>query len=256
MQVAWAGELEGWVSMPVRWHLVADEGSAQFWEPLIAQWSDPPEGTTEASQPIARHPALDRKGLARFSAARAVRQEPAADLLPADFATRYRQQYVDRLWMRGLGAVVSLYLAGVAIYMIALQVVNIQGSRLSTEVAGIANTYTNVLRLKEQVQVLQEQLNLKYAALDSWKIVSEQLPADFTLNNLTFSRGRTVQLSGTAPQGEAQKVLDYNEAIRNATVEGRRLFKDVTPPTFPSRIGAQVVHWSFDCVLNVSDLPE
>ena len=40
---------------------------------------------------------------------------------------------------------------------------------LKAEIAGIANTYTNVLRLKERVQVMEEQLNLKYAALDSWK---------------------------------------------------------------------------------------
>ena len=56
--------------------------------------------------------------------------------------------------MRGLAAVVGLYLTGVVIYMIALQVLNFQASRLTTEVAGIANTYTNVLRLKERVQVL------------------------------------------------------------------------------------------------------
>jgi hypothetical protein len=226
---------------------VAEEQVAQYWEPLISPWSE---------QPIDRHPALDRKGLARFTAARAAKQEPGADLLPADFATRYQQQFVDRLWMRGLGAVVGLYLAGVVVYMIALQVLNYQGSRLTTEVAGIANTYTNVLRLKERVQVLQEQLNLKYAALDCWKVASEQLPADFTLINLAFSRGRTLQIVGTAPQGQEQTVIDYNEAVRNATINGQRLFKDVSPPNFPSRTGSQLVNWNFDCTLNVSDAAE
>lgn len=244
MQVAWSGELDGWLAMPVKWHLVAEEQGAQFWQPLIAQWT---------SEAIGRHPALDRKGLARYSAARAARQEPSADLLPADFAARYHQQYVDRLWMRGLGAVVGLYLAGVVIYMIALQVIQFQSGRVASEVAGIANTYTNVLRLKERVQVLQEQLNLKYAALDCWKVTSELLPADFTLINLAFSRGRTLQIVGTAPQGQEQKVIDYNEAIRNATVNGERLFKDVSPPNFPSRTGSQLVNWNFDCTLNVSD---
>lgn len=244
MQIAWAGELDGWVTVPFQWHLVAEEQVAQVWEPLIARWSE---------QAIDRHPALDRKGMARYSAARAARQEPAADLLPPDFVVRYHQQYVDRLWMRGLAAVVGLYLTGVVIYMIALQVLNFQASRLTTEVAGIANTYTNVLRLKERVQVLQEQLNLKYAALDCWKVTSEQLPADFTLINLTFSRGRTLQIVGTAPQGQEQKVIDYNEAVRNATINGERLFKDVSPPNFPSRTGSQLVNWNFDCTLNVSD---
>lgn len=244
MQVAWAGELEGWLTMPVKWHFVADDQTGVTADALFSGWTDTPPD---------RHPALDRKGLARYSARRAARQEPTADLLPADFATKYRQQYVDRLWMRGLGAVVALYMAGVMIYMAALQVLNYQSSRVVGEVAGIANTYTNVLRLKERVQVLQEQLNLKYAALDCWKVASELLPADFTLINLQFARGRTLQIIGTAPPGQEQKVIDYNEAIRDATVDGKLLFKDVSPPSFPSRTGANIVNWNFDCTLNVSD---
>ena len=244
MQVAWAGELEGWLQMPVKWNLVADEEPTQRWQPLLSRLSD--EG-------VARHGALDRKALARISAARGARQEPGVNLLPVEFETRYRQQYVDRLWMRGLGAVVGLYLLGVVAYMIALQVQNYKATQLTTEVAGLANTYTNVLRLKERVEVLQEQLNLKYAALDCWKVASELLPADFTLINLQFSRGRTLNLQGTAPDGQVQQVIDYNDAMRNATINGQRLFKDVNPPNFPSRAGAQAVHWNFDCALNVSD---
>ena len=44
------------------------------------------------------------------------------NLLPAEFSTRYRQQFVDRLWMRGLGAVVVLYLLGVLVYFARLEV--------------------------------------------------------------------------------------------------------------------------------------
>lgn len=244
MQVAWAGELEGWLTMPVRWQLVADDETGTRWNPLLSK-------LTEGE--IGRHTAFDRKGLARFSAARATRQEPGANLLPVEFAAKYRQQYTDRLWMRGLGGMVAIYLFGVVIYMIALQFVNFKASQLTTEVAGIANTYTNVLRLRERVQVLQEQLNLKYAALDCWKVASELLPADFTLINLQYSRGSTLSLQGTAPAGQEQQVIDYNDSMRTATANGQRLFKDVTPPNFPSRAGAQVVHWNFDCILNVSD---
>jgi hypothetical protein len=96
-------------------------------------------------------------------------------------------------------------------------------------------------------------LNLKYAALDCFKVASELLPADFTLISLQFQRGGTLQIVGTAPQGEEQKVLDYNEAMRDATVEGKRLFKDVSPVSYPSRaVASQVVNWHFDCMLNVS----
>jgi hypothetical protein len=230
LQVAWAGELEGWLVLPVRWHIVAEEETANRWAPLLSR----------------------RKGLAHFSARRATRDEPGSNLLPVEFATRYHQQFIDRLWMRGLGAVVALYLVGVVIYMVALQVRNLQATRLTGEVAGIATTYTNVLRLRERVQVLQEQLNLKYAALDCFKITSELLPADFTLINLQFSQGSRLTLTGTAPPGQEQKVIDFNDAMRDATANGQRLFRDVTPPTFPSR-ASQVVNWNFECRLNVSD---
>jgi hypothetical protein len=106
LQVAWAGELEGWLTMPVHWHFVAEDQSGAAAEALFSGWTD--------TQP-AKHAALDRKGLARYSAGRAARQEPSGDLLPVDFAHKYRQLYVDRLWMRGLGAVVMAYLAGVVI---------------------------------------------------------------------------------------------------------------------------------------------
>ncbi|HEX7862334.1 MAG TPA: hypothetical protein VF773_18500 [Verrucomicrobiae bacterium] len=242
MQVAWAGELEGWLATPLQWHFVADDQSGALAESLFAGWTDAPP---------ARHSALDRKGLARFSAKRAAEQQPSADLLPVDFANKYRQQYVDRLWMRGLGAVVALYVAGVFIYMIALQVVNYQASSVKTELAGLGNSYTNVLRLKERVAVLQEQLNLKYAALDCIKLAAEHLPADFNLVNLRFSRDGTLQLIGTAPTGQEQAVIDYNEAIRNATLDGKKMFRDVSPPNFPSRAGSQVVNWNFDARLNL-----
>ena len=242
MQVAWAGELEGWLTMPVQWHFVADDQSGAAAEALFAGWTD--------TAP-ARHAALDRKGLARYSARRVARQEATADLLPADFARKYQQQYVDRLWMRGLGAVVMTYLAGVVIYMIALQVLKYQGNQVRTEMAGLSNTYTNVLRLKEKMNVLQEQMNLKYAALDCWKVASELLPADFTLINLQFGRGGILQLSGTAPPGEEPKVIDYNEALRDATIDGKRVFNSVTPPTTQSR-SPQVMNWNFECTLNVS----
>jgi hypothetical protein len=244
LQVAWAGELEGWLTMPVKWHLVADDETAARWVPLLSRL---------AEESMDRHPALDRKGLAQFSARRATRDEPSANLLPVEFAARYRQQFIDRLWMRGLGAVVAIYLAGVVVFMVTLQVRNMQASRLTGEVAGIANTYTNVLRLRERVQVLQEQLNLKYAALDCFKVASELLPADFILINFQFSRGSTLTLTGTAPPGQEQKVIDFNDAMRSATINGEKLFKDVTPPTFPSRAAQQVVNWNFDCKLNVSD---
>ena len=244
MQTAWAGELEGWLTMPVKWHLVAAGESAAQWEPLLAQW---------AGESVEVLPALPREGLARFSARRSARLEPVSNLLPADFAARYHQQFIDRLWMRGLGAVVGIYLLGVAIYMIALQVFSFRHDQVQTQVAGLANTYTNVLQLKERVEILQEQLNLKYAALDCWKVTAEALPAEFNLTWLMFTRGRMLELHGTAPPGQEAAVTDFNEALRRATVNGQLLFKDVAPPISLNRPGSPNLTWNFQCFLNIAD---
>ena len=245
MQVAWAGEMEDWLALPVKWRIVADEETAIRWRALIGDW---------AEDGVEVHPALNRPGLARFSALRSVRGEPAADLLPIEFATRYQQQYIDRLWMRGLGAVVGVYIAGVIIYMAILQFYTFKDSRLKGEIASIANTYTNVLRLKERVLVMEEQLNLKYAALDCWKVASELLPEGFNLANLVFGqRGRSLQLYGTAPPDQRDKVIEYNDALRTAIANGKLLFKDVSPPNMNSRAGSPNINWNFECRLNVSD---
>lgn len=247
MQTAWAGELEGWLTLPVQWRLVAEDETAAIWEPLLSAWND---GKIEVA------PALNRERLARFAAERAARSEPAANLLPPDFGVRYRQQYIDRLWMRGLGALVGIYMIGVAIYLVSLQVYNFRQSRLQASVAAISGTYTNVLQLKERVQVLQEQLNLKYAALDCWKVAAEALPEEFNLTWLVFSRGRTLELHGTAPPGQEQKITDFNETLRRATVNGEALFRDVAPPNMNSRVGSANITWNFQCQLNVSEATE
>ena len=236
MQIAWAGELEGWMTLPVRWHLVAPEATAAEWEPLIRQWSD--EG-------VETSPAMASEALARFSAERTLKGLPAADLLPPEFRVRYRQQFVDRLWMGSLGAVIGVYAFAVVIYIIALQIFTFRQEQVDARVAGLANTYTNVLQLKEQVEVLQDQLNLKYAALDSWKVAAELLPEDFTLTWLVVSKGQTLQLQGTAPQDQAGKVTEYNEAIRNATVNGEPLFTFVSTPNIQNRPGSPVLNWQF-----------
>jgi hypothetical protein len=176
--------------------------------------------------------------------------------LPPDFTARYHQQFIDRLWMRGLGALVGIYMIGVAIYMVGLQVYSFRQSRVEAEIASLANTYTNVLQLKERVQVLQDQLNLKYAALDCFKVTAEALPAEFTLTWLVFDRGRSLELHGTAPPGQAQQISDFNESLRRATVDGHPLFKDVAPPITLNRPGSPNITWNFQSQLNISEASE
>jgi len=236
MQTAWAGELEGWLEFPVRWHLCASASLKDEWLALLDTW---------VSDPVVVVEATDRAALARFSAARAGADADGANLLPAEAATRYRQLYVDRLWMGGLATVVGLYCVGVMIYMIALQVYSFRQEGVQAEASGLATTYTNVLQLKERVQVLQEQLNLKYAALDCLKVSAELLPEGFTLTRLAFGRNSRLELVGTAPPDQRAKVTDFNESVGKATVNGQRLFDSVSIANINNRPGAANLSWDF-----------
>jgi hypothetical protein len=217
---------------------VGDGALGDEWRALFG-WADGGVEMLDRSSPDA---------LAQFAARRMVRAEPAANLLPPEFSARYRQQLIDRFWMRGLGAIIGVYVAGVLIYFLAVQVLNWRVGRVKNELTTVANTYTNTLRMKERVQVLQDQLALKTAALDCWKEASDRLPDGLVLDWLNFRRGSVLELHGTAE--DQQKLTDYNESIRSATAEGQPLFKSVSVPTSTTRPGSKTIFWSFVCELN------
>jgi hypothetical protein len=243
-KTAWAGEVEGWLTSPARCHLVADPASAQEWAPQLEQWSGHPVTVTGF---------MPESKLGEVSAGRASRGESQSNLLPPEFTQRYRQQFVDRLWMGGLGAVIGLYMVGVLIYFGALQVLGFQNRRIESQIAAISNDYTNAVRLRERIEVLQNQHHLKYAALDCFKAVAEKLPTDLTLVSFQFQRGQKVALQGTAPPEQTGQITDYNEDLRKLKVDGQLLFSKVNPPKWVNRAGAggsQMLAWDFSCELN------
>ena len=73
-----------------------------------------------------------------------------------------------------------------------------QTHKVEQQVAAISGSYTNALQLKARYDVLKERQQLKYAALDCWKIVAEQLPAGISLQRFSFADGQKLSLSGTA----------------------------------------------------------
>ncbi|HKS36354.1 MAG TPA: hypothetical protein VJW76_04130, partial [Verrucomicrobiae bacterium] len=189
-KIAWAGELEGWLTAAPGWHLAADDATAAVWEPALREW---------AGRGIELHPLRSPHELAGLSARRAARSETQVNLLPSEFAARYQQQFIDRLWMRGLAGLILVYLAGVVVYFAALEVLKIQKSKVEKQVTALSGAYTNALQLKARIDVLQQQIGLRYAALDCWKITSEKLPAELTLTSFTFARGNKLTLRGNAP---------------------------------------------------------
>ena len=215
LQMAWAGEMEGWLTAPPVWHLVADAPTAAEWEPALRAGLEQPVEVI-APVPVA--------GLAGLTAKRAAQAGSEGNLLPAEFSTRYRQQFVDRLWMRGLAAVVVLYVIGVLVYFARLEVELYRTGAVERQVADLGPIYTNALQLKAKFEVLADRQELKFAALNCWKTVAELLPDGVTLEGFSFSEGRKLTLSGTAPKDQALRLLDFDADIRKVAVKGQPMF--------------------------------
>jgi hypothetical protein len=237
-QMAWSGELEGWLTSPPRYHLVADSETAAAWVPLFL-----PEQQVEVLPPV------PLPELAAMTARRAAAANGAvASLLPPEYSARYRQQFIDRLWMRGIGGVLLVYVFGVLIYFALIEFAKWRLGNVQDQLASLGQSYTNTLQMKEQVKVLQDQLDLQYAALDCYKAIAESLPEELTLDSLNFERGRRITLFGTASTSDSPKVQEFNEALRQAKAKDQPLFAKIQAPSINQRPGNQV-SWNFWCDL-------
>jgi hypothetical protein len=238
-QIAWAGELEGWLPGPPKIHLVANSTEAGFWVPIFEQAGD--EIRVVAPVPEAQLVARSAQRCANGG---------STNLLPAEFATRYRQQFVDGLWIRGLFTVLGLYIVGVLMYFGALYALRVKYNRVKADLATIGQTYTNACKDHAQLDILQERQQLKFAALDCYKAVAEHLPEGVTIDDVHFDRQK-FDLHGSAATDDQDAVESFNEELRhipNPNKPDQTLFAEVSPPTFP-QIRNNVVDWRFTCKL-------
>jgi hypothetical protein len=243
LQMSWAGELEGWMSSPPEWHLVADVAAQQWETPLRA-------GLERPIEVITPRPAGE---LAALTARRSAAVESGSNLLPAEYATRYQQQFHDRLWMRGLLALGAVYVIGVAIYMIALAYATFLTDRVENEVALLGPTYTNAIALRDRYKVLKERSDLKFAALDCWNTTARLLPEEATLDSLNFTDGRRLNLNGTAPAG-MQPLLQFERAMRTAeTSDGQKLFDPTKGDSIQYNARDASATWSLNLELKRSE---
>lgn len=244
-QTIWAGDLEGWLTSEPKLRLVADEAAAQAWLPLF--------DLTQQVEVVAPVPS---KELAALTARRVAGGSTATNLLPPDFTARYKQQFIDRLWMRSLAAIVVLYVIGVAIYLGGVKWTSYQHGSITDELTSLGPTYTNTVQIREKVKVLQDTLELQYAALECYLAVAKTLPPELTLNNINFERGRKVTFFGTAGAEDRTKVLEFNAALIDYTVKTQRFFAKVNPPSSQVQPGQTTLNWNFSCDLKRTDATE
>lgn len=239
-QMTWAGELEGWLTSPPLWHLVADEKTTADWQAMFQQGLGSSANVANALPPAQ---------LAALTAKRSAQSDPKANLLPPEYSTRYHQQFVDRLWMGGLGAALMVYIAGVVIYFAFLAVQVYRTDTVQSEVKQLSASYTNTLQLKARMQVLQDRQALKYASLDCWKVVAEELPESLTLQGLDFKNGKTLALSGVAPADQASLITDFTEHLQKKTVNGQLFFASVDSAPWQRNPGGNTVTWNIHAEL-------
>ncbi len=239
-RAAWTGEMEGWLSsIPPATLCCSPEGAGR-WSAVLQSWSARPVQTQAAPPPAE---------LAALSARRAARGESQANLLPETRRIRYRQQYIDGMWMKGGGVLALLYTFIILSYFVMLEWVKGDNRNLQAQVRATALQYTNVLKTQARVNLLQEQMDLKFSALECLRTVSEKLPAELTLTLFRFDKGRTLQLRGTAPTGQSLKVTAYQRDLLNAQVGEDKLFQDVKV----TEIGDASGSWVFECTLARTD---
>jgi len=216
--LAWSGELEGWLTAPPKWHLVADPVNAAEWENALREALGEP---VRVSQPL---PPAD---LAARTARRAAAASGRANLLPVEFSTRHHQQFVDRLWLRGLGAAGILYAIGVVIYFCATGFLAMQTHEVEQKVAEISGDYTKANQLKARYGVLKERQELKYAALDCWKVIAEQMPEGISLQRFSFAGGSKLSLNGTCESEQIGLITEkgsFYDNVRFAKLNGQPMF--------------------------------
>jgi hypothetical protein len=245
-QLTWAGEMEGWLTTQPKWHLVASTAVAGEWEPVLR---DGLGGPVQISQP------LPPAELAARTAQRAAAANPGgAVLLPAEFSTRYHQQFVDRLWLRGLVATGVLYAVGVAIYFCATALLGVQTHKLEQQAADLGDSYTNALQLKARYDVLKKRQELKFAALDCWKLLAENLPDGISLQRFSFANGQTLALTGTVTPDQIGLLTDhFYDPLRKARLNGQTMFDLAGGDQLTYRQNGNVVSWNFTLLLQHTD---
>jgi len=242
MQMTWAGELEGWLTFLPRFHLVADEPNASEWRTLFK-----PEQSVETIQP------LTPGELAALTCKRATNGEVRTNLLPPEYTARYKQRFNERLVMRALGAIFVTYIILVTAYIGWTQVQSFRFGTKAETVASLGREYTNTIQIKERARVLQDQVDLQYAALDCYKAVADFLPSELMLEEVNFDHGRKLTLRGAAANVDRGKVVDFMDSLRTVAPKGQPLFKALDGPRLNTAPGNQQLSWAFSADLKRAD---
>ena len=242
--LAWAGELEGWLTASPKWHLVADAVNATAWENVLHAALNEPVTVIAPPAPAE---------LAGRTAKRAAAAGKSS-LLPEEFTERYKNQFFDRLWLRALFYGLIGYGVFLAAYFSAVAWAGVKTRGVEGQVAALGGSFTNTMQLKARYGVLKERAQLKYAALDCWQTVAEVLPQGINLQRFSFNDGKKLTLSGTCAPDQLNLITDPNafyDSVRKAKLKGQPMF-EANPSGSDQLVYRQagnVISWNFSVQL-------
>jgi hypothetical protein len=105
--------------------------------------------------------------------------------------------------------------------------------------------------------VLQETLELQYAALECYKAVADHMPVELTLESMRFDRGREVTYFGSAADSaDRSKVSEFNRALTMVEYNGQLLFSKVSLGRMDNKPGGAGLTWNLVGTLKRSDTTE
>jgi len=114
---------------------------------------------------------------------------------------------------------------------------------VESQVSAISGEYTNTIQLKAKLGVLQQRSQLKYAALECWKLVAQELPAAVTLQRMSFAEGKNLLLNGQVDAADTAKLDDFYKALQNARLHDQPAFGVLEPLSYHQV--ANTVTWNF-----------
>jgi len=123
--------------------------------------------------------------------------------------------------MGGLLVVFGAYLVGSPDLSGRVEVQKFRQSRLAADLAQVNAGYTNTLRLKAQAQVLQETVNLRYAALDCWMRRGVDAGGVWCWRSWLLQRPAILQIEGTAPVDQQERITEFWQSLRARWSAGR-----------------------------------
>jgi len=98
--------------------------------------------------------------------------------------------------------------------------------------------------------VLKQRQDLKFAALDCWKLVADYLPVGISLQRFSFGDGHRLSLAGTVTTDQITSLTsDFYDGLRKAQLNGQPMFNSTGGDELSYHSSGNQVNWSFSLEL-------